>query len=312
MAWIRQAVSRAVNDQGRTIRIPVHAAEEVASIERAAVRADLDVHWASPRELYGALDDVSRATTTPERIRTLVEASQIPIPLELVVSELFNVGPEEAVVASSDQESVRTALQSLPARERLVLVRRYGLDGEAPATLEGVGEALRLTRERVRQIQVEAHKHLLASAAMRGVRRAREEVSSPGHTARAALASGRDPSERSSGAPAAADPDPTSVVRGTRVEPGRVQAVWEDGYLVTSDYPRGLRGNAGRRGGPGVGCGCTGSTPRLRAPNPRRPQELLPSLYRFVGRIPDTYSGVLARGRICKTCDRALIALPCE
>lgn len=87
---------------------------------------------------------------------------------------------------------------------------------------------------------------------------------------------------------------------------GRVQAVWADGYLITSDQPRGMYGNLGRRGGPGIGCGCRAPTPRLFAPDPVRPDRLEPVRYQFVGRVRDDYAGTEREGVICGKCNRAM------
>ena len=125
----------------------------------------------------------------------------------------------------------------------------------------------------------------------------------------------RPPRAAHHGTPAARHPVRTAVPR--RVDPGqpregqpegvgRVQAVWDDGYFITSDQPRGMYGNIGRRGGPGIGCGCKAPTPRLFAPDPERPQDLQPVRYQFVGRIRDDYAGTPREGVICGRCNRAL------
>ena len=87
---------------------------------------------------------------------------------------------------------------------------------------------------------------------------------------------------------------------------GRVHSVWPDGYLITSDQPRGMYGNLGRRGGPGIGCGCKAPTPRLFAPDPERPDRLEPVHYQFVGRIRNDYAGIEREGVICGKCNRAM------
>jgi hypothetical protein len=91
---------------------------------------------------------------------------------------------------------------------------------------------------------------------------------------------------------------------------GRVQATWADGYLITSDQPKGMYGNLGRRGGPGIGCGCRAPTARLFARDPERPDRVEPVRYQFVGRIRDDYAGTAPEGVICGTCNRAILGGP--
>lgn len=94
--------------------------------------------------------------------------------------------------------------------------------------------------------------------------------------------------------------------KGDLVPPGRVQSTWAGGYLITSDYPRGMYGNRGRRGGPGVGCGCADPAPRMFAPDPAHPDRKEPARYRLVGPIPPDFAGIEAEGEICGRCNRAM------
>ncbi len=158
--WIRQAVTRAIADKGRTIRIPVHMVErlnKVVQVERQLVQ-----HLGrepTPEEIAKHLD------CTPREVRDILRMSQQPISLERPVgeedeSELGDfvedenaVSPFELASENLRRENVRRALAALPQREREVIEMRFGLSGGRPRTLEEVGRAFNVTRERIRQIE---------------------------------------------------------------------------------------------------------------------------------------------------------------
>jgi RNA polymerase primary sigma factor len=158
--WIRQAVTRAIADKARTIRIPVHMVEKlnkVVHIERQLVqrlgREPL------PEEIADELE-----ITTGE-VREILRMSQMPISLEKPIGEeedasLGDFVPDEQAESPFDtaslslrREDVELALAALPERERRVIELRYGLDGAQPCTLEEVGQTFGVTRERIRQIE---------------------------------------------------------------------------------------------------------------------------------------------------------------
>jgi RNA polymerase primary sigma factor len=158
--WIRQAVTRAIADKARTIRIPVHMVEKlnkVVHIERQLVqrlgREPL------PEEIAEELD------IHTDEVREILRMSQLPISLEKPIGEdedssLGDFVPDEQAESPFDtaslslrREDVEQALASLPERERRVIELRYGLDGSQPCTLEEVGRAFGVTRERIRQIE---------------------------------------------------------------------------------------------------------------------------------------------------------------
>jgi RNA polymerase primary sigma factor len=174
--WIRQAIARGVADHARTIRVPMHVAD---SIKRVA---------ASERKLRGSLgrepgvDDVARdLEMSPETVEELALIAQIPISLErpvgdadamlgdFVVDETA-VAPEDAVDAKLKRQIVHRLLQNLPERQRRVLELRYGLDGGAGRTLDDVASMFDLTRERIRQIEIQGLKKLEAMADARPLR----------------------------------------------------------------------------------------------------------------------------------------------
>ena len=165
--WIRQAVSRAVADKARTIRIPVHMVERlntITNMERQLVQKlgrDPEPHEIAS-ELKWSVSDV----------RELMRFAQQPVSLEKSVgdqedSELIDLvedktaeSPDEAAAESIQRETVWRALSMLSDRDRKVIEMRYGLDGRKPATLDEVAQELGLTRERVRQIEHSSLKQL--------------------------------------------------------------------------------------------------------------------------------------------------------
>jgi RNA polymerase primary sigma factor len=165
--WIRQAVTRAIADKARTIRIPVHMVEKlnkVVHIERQLVqRLGREPR---PEEIAEELDMETR------EVREILRMSQLPISLEKPVGEeedssLGDFVPDEQAESPFDKaslslrrEDVELALASLPPRERRVIELRYGLDGTPPCTLEEVGRAFGVTRERIRQIENSTLKRL--------------------------------------------------------------------------------------------------------------------------------------------------------
>jgi len=158
--WIRQAVTRAIADKARTIRIPVHMVEKlnrVAHVERQLVqRLGREPDPAEiAEELRWPVGDV----------RDILRVAQLPVSLEKPVgdedeSELGDFVADEAVLEPFEEasehlqkEGVRRALDALPERERQVIELRYGLGGAEPLTLEEVGRSFGVTRERIRQIE---------------------------------------------------------------------------------------------------------------------------------------------------------------
>jgi RNA polymerase primary sigma factor len=158
--WIRQAVTRAIADKARTIRIPVHMVEKlnkVVHIERQLVQR----LGREPRP-----DEIAEELEmTTEEVREILRMSQLPVSLEKPIGEdedssLGDFVPDELAESPFDtaslslrREDVELALASLPERERRVIELRYGLDGSQPCTLEEVGRAFGVTRERIRQIE---------------------------------------------------------------------------------------------------------------------------------------------------------------
>ena len=168
--WIRQAVTRALADQGRTIRLPVHVAEQTRKVLRArrilAQKLNRDPE----------IEEIAKeAGFTPERVQELLDLIQDPVSLETPVGDGESVYSDLIEDTKSDQPDAATAkllrsrelagaLRRLSPRMRRVLALRFGLDGESPQTLEQVGLGLGITRERVRQLESRALRELRQTA----------------------------------------------------------------------------------------------------------------------------------------------------
>jgi len=158
--WIRQAITRAVADQARTIRIPVHMVETINRVVRQQRRLLQELgRDPTPEELGAALD------LTPDKVLDILELAREPVSLDSPVGEgdgshfgdfiedSHAVVPSDAVAFRLLQESLEQLLHDLSERERQVIVLRFGLVDGVPRTLEEVGQAFGVTRERIRQIE---------------------------------------------------------------------------------------------------------------------------------------------------------------
>ena len=165
--WIRQAITRAIADQGRTIRIPVHMIETINKIKKES-RIYLQETGKDPTPEILA----KRLGMEAEKIKAIIEMNQEPISLETPVgseedSELGDfvedqkiLNPYEATNRKLLKEQLSKVLKTLSEREENVLRYRYGLDDGCPRTLEEVGREFGVTRERIRQIEAKALKKL--------------------------------------------------------------------------------------------------------------------------------------------------------
>ena len=160
--WIRQAISRAIADKGRTIRVPVHMLDTVRRVNRSWTR----LHETLERE--PTMHEVAGETgLTVDAVREARRLLPDPVSLHTPVgdddAELADViadkgadAPFEAAAAAMQHDEVQAALTVLSKREQQVLDLRFGLNGGEPHTLEQVGQSFRLTRERIRQIEAKA------------------------------------------------------------------------------------------------------------------------------------------------------------
>src|ERR1700751_1200826 len=164
--WIRQAITRALADQGRTIRLPVHVADQV----RRLLRARRQLAQKFNRE--PTLAELAHETQqTEERVRELLELVASPCSLETpvgdgesmygaLIEDVHALAPHEQSAEQARGRELAGALDQLNPRMRRVLTLRFGLDGDPPQTLEEVGAQLGITRERVRQLETGALREL--------------------------------------------------------------------------------------------------------------------------------------------------------
>ena len=173
--WIRQAVARALADKARTIRMPVHIVERLQKMNRAE-RSLWTVLGREP-----TLEEIAdEANLTLQQVHEVRAAARASTSLDAPIGDTddavlgdFVAGddllPEEKVELELRSQALQAALGSLPDREREVVTLRYGLGGTEPKTLEEIGRRLGLTRERVRQIEIDSLRRLAAQREMQAV-----------------------------------------------------------------------------------------------------------------------------------------------
>lgn len=166
--WIKEAMQRAIDQQSREIRVPVHVAENMKRVQRAAKELQQTLgRDATPREIAENLGDRSE-----EDVKNILTYLQNPVSLETpvgddgenslgdMVEDRSETTPEDAMNLLAQREEVRDLLEKLTERERQVISMRYGLGDESTHTLEEIGQILGVTRERVRQIEARAMEKL--------------------------------------------------------------------------------------------------------------------------------------------------------
>jgi RNA polymerase primary sigma factor len=173
--WIKQAIKRALADQGKTIRLPVHVVGKVFHIRRAEHKLK-DVLGREPTDLELA----EEVGLKPKQVREYRDAARAPVSLEAplgdgddsdsastVVADERAEAPFARVVTDSDTALMKEALATLKPREQEILSLRFGLESDCPMTLEAIGKRYGLTRERIRQIENEGLGRLRARMAKR-------------------------------------------------------------------------------------------------------------------------------------------------
>lgn len=165
--WIRQAITRAIADQARTIRIPVHMVETINKLVRISRRLVQEYGREPTSEEIGRGMEIA-----PDRVREIIKVSQEPVSLETPIGEeedshlgdfiedQGSMAPAEAASHQLLKEQVQDVLSSLTPREQKVLVLRFGLEDGRSRTLEEVGREFSVTRERIRQIEAKALRKL--------------------------------------------------------------------------------------------------------------------------------------------------------
>ena len=174
--WIRQTIERAIMNQTRTIRLPIHVVKELNVYLRTAreLAQKLD-HEPTAEEIAETLDkpveDVSKMLRLNEKISSVdtpIGGDSDKVLLDIIADDLGK-GPETKITDQDINQNIVHWLEQLNPKQREVLARRFGLLGYEPSTLENVGAEIGLTRERVRQIQVEALRRLRDMALQEGL-----------------------------------------------------------------------------------------------------------------------------------------------
>jgi RNA polymerase primary sigma factor len=164
--WIRQAVTRALADQGRTIRLPVHVADQVRRLMRSRRQLAQKLNREPTQE-----ELAQESGFTPQRVQELLDLVEDPVSLETpvgdgesmyadLIEDVNSDRPDDTTAIKLRRKELAEALLRLNPRMQRVLVLRFGLDGEKPQTLEEVGAGLGITRERVRQLESRALREL--------------------------------------------------------------------------------------------------------------------------------------------------------
>jgi RNA polymerase primary sigma factor len=182
--WIRQAISRALADKSRTIRIPIHINQQLQKLDGAQRRLE------AGRDRDPSFEEIATASgldIDPDEAELIMRASRAPVSLDKPVggagdddaAELGHlipdpgaISPFEAAAEALDRSRLALALENLSYRERRIVELRYGLFGEQPRTLDDVGRMFGLTRERARQIEEHAVRKLASLAEAQGLREA--------------------------------------------------------------------------------------------------------------------------------------------
>lgn len=165
--WIRQAITRAIADQARTIRVPVHMVETINKLSRYQRQLTLELNREPTDE-----ELAKKMGMSPDKVREVIKIAQDPVSLETPIGEEedthlgdfvpdeSNMSPEDFTIHEMLKEEIGDVLLTLTEREEQVLRLRFGLDNGSPKTLEEVGQMFGVTRERIRQIEAKALRKL--------------------------------------------------------------------------------------------------------------------------------------------------------
>ena len=165
--WIRQAITRAIADQARTIRVPVHMVETINKLSRYQRQLTLELNREPTDE-----ELAKKMGMSPDKVREVIKIAQDPVSLDTPIGEEedshlgdfvpdeSNMSPEDFTIHEMLKEEIGDVLLTLTEREEQVLRLRFGLDDGSPKTLEEVGQMFGVTRERIRQIEAKALRKL--------------------------------------------------------------------------------------------------------------------------------------------------------
>lgn len=172
--WIRQTIKRALSEQSRTIRIPIHTLELMNKIAKVSREISQDSNCdPTADEIAGRLNiplkkinNIMKISKEPMSMESPLREEELAS-LEDFISDTSTPSPYEEIVSSDLKVTLRAALLNLDPKEMMILERRFGLSGDTPSTLEELGTEMEVTRERVRQIEQKAMKKLQTSSALR-------------------------------------------------------------------------------------------------------------------------------------------------
>ena len=181
--WIRQAITRAIADQARTIRVPVHMVETINKLSRYQRQLTLELNREPTDE-----ELAKKMGMSPDKVREVIKIAQDPVSLETPIGEEedshlgdfvpdeSNMSPEDFTIHEMLKEEIGDVLLTLTEREEQVLRLRFGLDDGSPKTLEEVGQMFGVTRERIRQIESRALKKLRTPFRLRNLEEYLEDL----------------------------------------------------------------------------------------------------------------------------------------
>jgi RNA polymerase primary sigma factor len=168
--WIRQGITRAIADKSRTIRVPVHMVETINNLRKVTRKLSQEL------DRRPTLEDLAKGLgVSVEKVRDILAANRSPLSLDTpygeeddnslseVVEDENHSSPEDSTAASLMSQDIRGVLSMLTAREREIIILRFGLNDGKPRTLEQVGKLVGITRERTRQIEIKALRFLRQS-----------------------------------------------------------------------------------------------------------------------------------------------------
>jgi RNA polymerase primary sigma factor len=174
--WIRQAISRAIDNKAKAIRIPAHVSESLRKLERMRALLVRENGEEPSPELLG-----QRLGISARKVNALLQAGQEPVSLDMLVGEEENTtlaslifdrtaaNPQEAVLGAEMQHQLSSLLSILTPREREIMQKRLGFEDDSAQVLQEIGEKLHISRERVRQIEVQALRKLKFAAKRRNL-----------------------------------------------------------------------------------------------------------------------------------------------
>jgi len=174
--WIRQAISRAIDNKAKAIRIPAHVSESIRKMEKMKAAITRETGEEPSPEILA-----QKLGMSPRKINALLQAGQDPVSLDMLIGDEENTtlasligdrtaaNPQDAVLGAEMQQQLSALLSILTPRERDVMQKRLGFDDESARVLQDIGEQLHISRERVRQIEVQAIRKLKFAARRRNL-----------------------------------------------------------------------------------------------------------------------------------------------